>query len=237
MVRVAKNKISIISNSRLNWKTVMTSRAVELGQVDVRRYIVRLAIFFSLTLVLREMTAEYRRAEDTRPIDHLLFIASKRGKDVIRINQNVVLARQVRCLGNEKRKEIGQQWNRPTRWPTQWSCRWGLQIVWEFQQDQTINTKMKGKKKAGYIRRVTKLCRSKLNGGSHISGLEAWAVDVLRCRAGIIDCRVEEQVSRDRNTRKILAMKRCLHARSNVARLYLPRYEVRGRGGDWFYEW
>ena len=55
------------------------------------------------------MTAEYRRAEDTRSIDHLLFIASKRGKDVIRINQNVVLARQVRCLGNEKRKEIGQQ--------------------------------------------------------------------------------------------------------------------------------
>ena len=90
---------------------------------------------------------------------------------------------------------------------------------------------MKGKKKAGYIRRVTKLCRSKLNGGSHISGIKAWAVDVLRCRAGIIDCRVEEQVSRDRNTRKILAMKRCLHARSNVARLYLPRYEERGRGG------
>ena len=55
------------------------------------------------------MKAEYRLAEDTRPIDHLLFIASKRGKDVIRINQNVVLARQVRCLGNEKRKEIGQQ--------------------------------------------------------------------------------------------------------------------------------
>lgn len=96
---------------------------------------------------------------------------------------------------------------------------------------------MKGKKKAGYIRRVKKLCRSKLNGGSHISGIKAWAVDVLRCRAGIIDCRVEEQVSRDRNTRKILAMKRCLNARSNVARLYLPRYEVRGRGSDWFYEW
>lgn len=86
----------------------MTSRAVELGQVDVRRHIVGLAIF-SLTLVLRQMKAEYRLAEDMRPIDHLLFIASKRGKDVIRIHQNVVWARQVSCLGNEKRKEIGQQ--------------------------------------------------------------------------------------------------------------------------------
>ena len=83
-----------------------TSRAVELGQVDVRRHIVLLAIFFfALTLVLRHVKAEYRLAEDMRPIDHLLFIASKRGKDVIRIHQNVVWARQVSCLGNEKRKE------------------------------------------------------------------------------------------------------------------------------------
>lgn len=84
----------------------MTSRAVELGQ---KTHCSPCYFFFSLTLVLREMKAEYRLAEDMRPIDHLLFIASKRGKDVIRINQNVVLARQVRCLGNEKRKEIGQQ--------------------------------------------------------------------------------------------------------------------------------
>ena len=166
-----------------------------------------------------------------RHIDHLLFIASKRGKDVIRIHQNVVWARQVSCLGNEKRKETWQQWNRPTRWPTQWSCRWGLQIVWKFQQDQTINTKMKGKKKAGYIRRVTKLCSSKLNGGSHISGIKAWAVDVVRCSAGTMDCGVEERASRDRKTRKILAMKCCLHSRSNVARLYLPRKKGFGGGG------
>ena len=59
--------------------------------------------------MLIQLKAKCRLAEDMRPIDHLLFIASKRGKDVIRINQNVVLARQVRCLGNEKRKEIAQQ--------------------------------------------------------------------------------------------------------------------------------
>ena len=64
----------------------MTSRAVELGQVDVRRYIVRLAIFFFTDSSVKRDEAEYRLAEDTRPIDHLLFIASKRGKDVIRIN-------------------------------------------------------------------------------------------------------------------------------------------------------
>ena len=43
--------------------------------------------------------------------------------------------------------------------------------------------------------------------------------------ADIMDCTVEEVVSMDRKTRKILAVNGCLHTRSNVARLYLPRKE------------
>ena len=40
---------------------------------------------------------------------------------------------------------------------------------------------------------------------------------------------MEEVANMDRRTRKILAMNGCLHTRSNVARLYLPRKEG-GRG-------
>ena len=36
---------------------------------------------------------------------------------------------------------------------------------------------------------------------------------------------MEELASMDRKTRKILAMNGCLHTRSDVARLYLPRKE------------
>ena len=36
---------------------------------------------------------------------------------------------------------------------------------------------------------------------------------------------MEEVVSMDRKTRKILAVNGCLHTRSNVAKLYLPRKE------------
>ena len=43
--------------------------------------------------------------------------------------------------------------------------------------------------------------------------------------AGIVDCTVQELVSMDTKTRKILAMNGCRHTRSNVARLYLPRKE------------
>ena len=37
MVGAAKNMISIISNSMVNWTTVLTSGGMALGQVDIRR--------------------------------------------------------------------------------------------------------------------------------------------------------------------------------------------------------
>ena len=88
---------------------------------------------------------------------------------------------------------------------------------------------MKGKITSEYIRRVKKLCRSKLNGGNLIDGIIPWAVGVVRYRAGIVDWTMEEVANMDRRTRKILAMNGCLHTRSNGARLYLPRKEG-GRG-------
>ena len=60
-----------------------------------------------------------------------------------------------------------------------------------------------------------------------INGINAWAVSVLRYSAGIVDGTVEELVTMDRRTRKILAMNGCMHTRSNVARLYLPTKEGR----------
>ena len=65
-----------------------------------------------------------------------------------------------------------------------------------------------------------------------IGGITAWAVGVVLYNAGIVDCTVEELVSMDRKTKKILAMNGCLHTRSNVARLYLPRKEG-GEKVDW----
>ena len=56
---------------------------------------------------------------------------------------------------------------------------------------------------AEYVRRVKKLCRSKLNGGNFIS-INAWAEGVVRHSADIMDWTVEELVSMDRKTRKII---------------------------------
>ena len=84
---------------------------------------------------------------------------------------------------------------------------------------------MKDKITSEYVRRVKKLCRSRLNGGNMVSGINAWAVSVLRYSVGIVDWTIEELVNMDRRTRKIMAMNGCLHIRSNLARLYLPRKE------------
>ena len=73
------------------------------------------------------------------------------------------------------------------------------------------------------------MCRSKLNGGNLIGDINTWAVGVVRYSAGVVDWTMEEMISMDKRTRKILAMNGCLHTRSNVARLYLPRKEG-GRG-------
>ena len=86
--------------------------------------------------------------------------------------------------------------------------------------DQTLNTKMKDTTTAEYIRRVKKLCRSKLNSGNLITGINAWAASVARYSVGVMDWTVEEVVNMDRKTRRILAINGCLRTGSNVARLY-----------------
>ena len=96
----------------------------------------------------------------------------------------------------------------------------------EFQRD-----KMKKNLTKEYLRRVRKLVQSKLDGGHLISGINTWAVSVMRYSASFISWTREELrvYVLDRRTRKYLNMYNALHSRDNVARLYLPR-EIGGRG-------
>ena len=81
----AKNMTTIVSNSMMNWKTVLTSGGTDLGQVDIRRGIFQgdslspllfhfVLIMLPVTLVLRKMRAGYRLAKDMNPVSHLLFM-------------------------------------------------------------------------------------------------------------------------------------------------------------------
>ena len=74
----------------------------------------------------------------------------------------------------------------------------GHKYLGTLQWNMALNAKVKGRITSVYVRRVKKLCTSRLNGGNVISGISAWAVSVLRYSAGIVDWAVEELVSMDR---------------------------------------
>ena len=88
---------------------------------------------------------------------------------------------------------------------------------------------MKDKVRKEYLRRVKATAGSQLHAGNLLQAVNTWAVSVVRYTAGILDWSTRELEAMDTKTRKILAMNRALHIRSNVDRLYIKRKEG-GRG-------
>ena len=88
---------------------------------------------------------------------------------------------------------------------------------------------MKEKVRKEYLRRVKASAGSQLHAGNLLQAVNTWAVSVVRYTAGILDWSDRELEAMDTKTRKILAMNRALHIRSNVDRLYIKRKEG-GRG-------
>ena len=80
-----------------------------------------------------------------------------------------------------------------------------------------------------YIRRLRKVLKSKLNGGNLFSGVNAWAVSLLRYSAAFVSRRKSELQAIYRKTRKLLTIYGALHPKSDVDRLYIRRKEG-GRG-------
>lgn len=192
--------ITVINNRMVNWKTVLTAVGADLGQVDIRRGIFQgdflspllFILIMPLTQVLRKMKA----------VNHLLFMddlkldgASQDQIDsliqVVRIFlQDIrMLFRLDKCAVLEMRRER-QVSSSGIDLPDDQHIREveeeGYQYFGILQLDKTLNTKRKSKI-TEYARRIKKLCRSKLNGGNMISGINAWAVGVLCYCAGIVD--------------------------------------------------
>ena len=107
-------------------------------------------------------------------------LTSTSGKDFLARHQDVVWTRQVWGPSNEMRKTSWQQWIRPHDQHIRKVEEESYKYLCILQLDMTRNTKMKHRITSEYVRRVKKLCRSKLNGGNMISGINAWDVCVLR---------------------------------------------------------
>ena len=72
---------------------------------------------------------------------------------------------------------------------------------------------------------MRKILETKLNGGNIITGVNTWAISLLRYSAAFLDWTEAELEQMDRRTRKLITMHRALNPKSDVARIYLSRKE------------
>ena len=73
---------------------------------------------------------------------------------------------------------------------------------------------------------MIKILKTKLNGGNNITGINTWAISLLRYSAALLNWTGAELEQMDRRTRK---MHQALNPKSDIARIYLSRKEG-GRG-------
>ena len=80
---------------------------------------------------------------------------------------------------------------------------------------------MKGKVKTEYYTRVRKILETKLNGGNIITGINTWAVSLLRYFAAFLDWIEAELEQMNRRTRKLMTIHQPLNLKSDAVRIYL----------------
>ena len=98
-----------------------------------------------------------------------------------------------------------------------------------LEADKFLEEKMKLNVLKEYIRRLIKVLKSKLNGGTLVRGVNTWAVSLLKYSAAFVTWEKSELQAIDRKTRKLFTIYGALHPKSDVDRLYIPRKEG-GRG-------
>ena len=254
MFGVSNNIRELLISSMDEWKTVLTSNGEVLGDVEINRGIFQgdslspllfVLVMIPLTLILRKTKLGYKMSKASQKISHLLFMddlklyATNKNELSSLINTVSIFSKDIRmefglnkCAIVEIRRgsrietegiDLGADGTIKEADPT------GYKYLGILQLDQMLEKQMKSKVKDEYLRRVKKICKSKLNGGNLVNGINSWAVGVVRYGAGIIGWTKEELKEMDRKTRKMLSLNRALHVRSNVNRLYLPRNKG-GRG-------
>ena len=77
-----------------------------------------------------------------------------------------------------------------------------------------------------HMRRLRKVLKLKLNGLNLVSGVNIWAVSLLRYSAAFAGWRKSEMQPIDRRTRNLFTMYGVLHPKSNVYRLHITRKEA-----------
>ena len=95
--------------------------------------------------------------------------------------------------------------------------------------DTIKEVEIKDKIKKEYLRRTRNLLETKLYSRNLIKGINTWAVHIVRYSGHFVRVTREELERMDERTRKLMTMRKILHPKDDVNRLYLSRKEE-GRG-------
>ena len=254
LVNVADNVRCLLSNSMKNWKVELTVDKEKLGEVSIRRGIFQgdslspllfIIVLIPLSIILRQTNYGYYMSKESLPINHLLFmddlkLYSRSEKELKSLVHTVrIFSDDIEMkFGLDKCKTVflkrGKITNACSIEMPNGDCMSqiedvGYKYLGMLQGEGIRTAEMKEFLEKEYIRRVRKLCKSKLYASNIISGINQWALGVIRYSAGIVDW-VQGDLERiDRKTRKVLTCNGSFHPRANVARLYLKRREG-GRG-------
>ena len=254
LIKVAKNIEGLLKGSMKSWGTILTANGEELGEVSIRRGIFQgdslspllfIVAMIPLTLLLRREAMGYKLGQEGRKINHLLFMDDLKlyGRDEEEI-------KKLCAVVHKFSKDIGMEFGMDKcavleiKSGVQVSCNGivlpddktmqevepeGYKYLGVLEGADIKMKDMKDKVRKEYLRRVKATAGSQLHAGNLLQAVNTWAVSVVRYTAGILDWSTRELEAIDTKTRKILAMNRALHIRSNVDRLYIKRKEG-GRG-------
>ena len=101
------------------------------------------------------------------------------------------------------------------------SCKY-LRIL---ETDKFLEEKMILNVLKKHMRRLRKVLKLKLNGLNLVSGVNIWAVSLLRYSAAFAGWRKSEMHAINRKTRKLFIIYGALHPKPDVDRLYISRKE------------
>ena len=159
-----------------------------------------------LQVLVREVKAYSCDIRMEFGMDKCAYLVCKKGKQVE--SEGVVLP------SGEKMKEVDED---------------GYKYLGVLQGEMVMNSRMKGRVRDEYYRRVKALAKSKLYAKNMVDGINAWAIGVVRYSAGILDWSAGELQAMDVKTRKILTMNGAFNRKSSTLRLYMKRKDG-GRG-------
>ena len=94
-----------------------------------------------------------------------------------------------------------------------------------IQADGMKHHEIQEKVKTEYYRQVGKILEMKLNGGNIMTGIDTWAISLLRYSAAFLDWTGAELEQMDRRTTELMTMHHSLNPKNDVARICLSRKE------------